>query len=241
MSAEMCEFYERWGVQLRVSSAHYPQSNGRAEAAVKSAKRTLRDNLAADGDIENDRVSSALSQYLNTPLRDIDRSPAELLMGRQLRGGVPTAKRNLRVSNWWCATLRARERQMAEQCERLEGARRPARSHPPLTAGQRVRVFNEAARRWDRTGVVVEVKEHHQYLVRLDGSGRVSLRTRKHIRAVRSLSDELGDHVPPSPVARAGSTPQRTPPPAPASESLPEVRPGARHRRPPTWLRDYVQ
>ena len=36
--------------------------------------------------------------------------------------------------------------------------------------------------RWERTGVVIEVKPFNQYVVRLDGSGRVTLRNRKHLR-----------------------------------------------------------
>ena len=38
VGVEMHKFYKWWGVQLHMSSAHYPQSNGRAEAEVKSAK-----------------------------------------------------------------------------------------------------------------------------------------------------------------------------------------------------------
>ncbi|XP_045109997.1 uncharacterized protein K02A2.6-like [Portunus trituberculatus] len=41
-SEEMCSFFRRWGVERRVASADFPQSNGRAETAVKSAKRLLR-------------------------------------------------------------------------------------------------------------------------------------------------------------------------------------------------------
>ena len=37
-------------------------------------------------------------------------------------------------------------------------------------------------KRWERTGVVVEVKQFHQYVVRIDGSGRVTLRNRQHLR-----------------------------------------------------------
>ena len=53
-SVEMLDFYRRWGVRLRVSSAQYPQSNGRAEAAVRSAKRMMRENVRGDGSLDTD-------------------------------------------------------------------------------------------------------------------------------------------------------------------------------------------
>ncbi|KAK8372273.1 hypothetical protein O3P69_009101 [Scylla paramamosain] len=49
--------------------AHYPQSNGRAEAAVKSAKRMLRLNIGPTGSLDTDKLSAALLQYHNTPLQ----------------------------------------------------------------------------------------------------------------------------------------------------------------------------
>ena len=36
--------------------------------------------------------------------------------------------------------------------------------------------------RWDKTGIIVEVRDHGQYLVRLHGSGRCTLRNRRFIR-----------------------------------------------------------
>ena len=90
---DMTEFFKRWGATVRLSSAHYPQSNGRAEAAVKSAKRMLRSNVGASGSLNKDKVSLALLQYLNTPLRDIDKSLVQPATGRQLRDGVPAVSR----------------------------------------------------------------------------------------------------------------------------------------------------
>ncbi|XP_063888612.1 uncharacterized protein K02A2.6-like [Scylla paramamosain] len=95
-SEEMSEFLKNWGVIARLSSAQYPQSNGRAEAAVKTAKRIIRANTGSGGSLDTDKTSLAVLQYLNTPLRSVNKSPAQLATGRQLRDGVPTARRHTR-------------------------------------------------------------------------------------------------------------------------------------------------
>lgn len=43
-SMEYAQFLKDWDIHARLSSAHYAQSNGRAEAAVKTAKRILLGN-----------------------------------------------------------------------------------------------------------------------------------------------------------------------------------------------------
>ena len=56
-----------------------------------------------------------------------------------------------------------------------------------LTLGDNVRVQNQTGEkptRWDNTGVVVEVKEFDQYVVKMDGTGRLSLRNRKFLRKI---------------------------------------------------------
>ena len=88
-SEEKGIFLGRWGdVEQEVASAHFPQSNGRAEAAVKSAKRLLRTNTGAGGRLDTNKASITLLQYLNTPLRGVNKSPAQLAMGMQLCDGI---------------------------------------------------------------------------------------------------------------------------------------------------------
>lgn len=84
VSEEMATFYKQWGVTVRISSAQYPHSNGRAEAAIKTAKRLLYSNTGLGGSLHSDKFSVALLQYLKTPLRDVVKSPAQLARGRQL-------------------------------------------------------------------------------------------------------------------------------------------------------------
>ena len=69
ISEEMSRFFKCWDVNMRVTSAYYPQSNGRAEAAVKTAKRILMNNTGPGGSLNTVKVSVALLQYHNTPLK----------------------------------------------------------------------------------------------------------------------------------------------------------------------------
>ena len=93
---------------------------GRAEAAVKSAKRIIRDNTGPGGSLDTDAVARAILQYRNTPLPDFDVSPAQLLAGRQLRDTVPTLRRHHRVSHEWGTYLRNRERHMCRRAQQME-------------------------------------------------------------------------------------------------------------------------
>ena len=83
-------------IRQRLSSAHYPQSNGRAEAAVKTAKRLLMDNTERGVQVDTDEVAKALLQYSNTLLLVIGFSPAQMLFGRQLKDASPIPPESLR-------------------------------------------------------------------------------------------------------------------------------------------------
>ena len=65
---ETKQFFRQWGIRHRLSSAHYPQSNGRAEVAIKSAKHLLCDNMERGGMVDTKGVAMALLHYGNTPL-----------------------------------------------------------------------------------------------------------------------------------------------------------------------------
>ena len=76
------EFYERWGTRHRLSSAYLPASNGRAEQAVKVAKRLIEGNIGPTGSLDTDSLAAALLQHRNTPDRESGLSPAQVLFGR---------------------------------------------------------------------------------------------------------------------------------------------------------------
>ena len=62
------------------------------------------------------------------------------------------------------------------------------KSLPDLELGQHVMIQNQRApgnqaRKWDRTGVMVDCPGYDKYSMRVDGSGRVTDRNRKYLRA----------------------------------------------------------
>ena len=81
-------FLKSWGVSHRVSSAYHPQSNGRAEVAVKSVKRLMRANVGSMGSLDTDKFLRAMLQLRNTPDPDCGVSPAEIVFGRYLRDNL---------------------------------------------------------------------------------------------------------------------------------------------------------
>ncbi|XP_068229489.1 uncharacterized protein [Palaemon carinicauda] len=166
---EMRHFFGKWGVSMRVSSAHYPQSNGQAEAAVRTAKRTLMGNTLPDGGLDNDKVAQVILHYRNTPLRGIDKSPAQLAMGRQLRDSVPMLKSYHFVTEHWSETLSARERERNVVEQRISSKyNEKAKDLSPLQIGERVAIQDVTTRAWNRSGVVIEKNSYLRYRIRCE-------------------------------------------------------------------------
>ena len=84
-SHEYAQFLSNWGIHQRLSSAYFAQSNGRAELAVKTAKRILMSNTDSAGRLNNDSTARAFLNHRNTPVQDVGISPAMMLFGRPSR------------------------------------------------------------------------------------------------------------------------------------------------------------
>ena len=178
VSARTKAFLTLWGVRHRVASAYHPHSNLRAETCVKSMKRLIANNTGHGGSLDTDAMAAALLQYRNTPDRDTGLSPAQVLYARQLRDTVPTSKEKLQLRPEWVLTLEKREAALAKRHRvRGEELSRGTRVQQPLVVGQTVQVQNQRgphSNKWDLSGTVVEVAGHDSYVVKMDGSGRVT-------------------------------------------------------------------
>ena len=182
-SSDFKTFLTLTAAHHRLSSVAYPQSNGRAELAVKAAKRMLTDCTNPDGSIDNVRFARAILQYRNTPLPYINLSPAMILFHRELRDFTPTHPSNYKLHETWLLQAKERERVFANRNRQLcDTYNRTAHPLKPLTIGTGVYVQNPSTRKWDRSGRIIQALPNRQYKVVMDGSGRVTLRNRRFIR-----------------------------------------------------------
>ncbi|KAK3783694.1 hypothetical protein RRG08_025318 [Elysia crispata] len=108
-------------------------------------------------------------QNRNTPDRDTKLYPAMCIFGHPIRDFIPIPPGNYRPHRTWRDTLEARESALRNR----------------HIVGNYVRIQNQigpSPLKWDKTGRVIEVRQFDQYVVKVDGSGRVTLRNRKFLR-----------------------------------------------------------
>ncbi|KAL5515944.1 hypothetical protein EMCRGX_G001194 [Ephydatia muelleri] len=95
VSQEFSSFVKSWEFQHTISSVYNSQSNGKAESAVKIAKRLFK---------RSRDPYLALLEWRNTPTIGLDSSPSQRLLARRTRGAVPVSDGKLAVNmppgNW---------------------------------------------------------------------------------------------------------------------------------------------
>ena len=169
ISKETRDFMQSFGIRSRISSVAFPHSNSRAEIGVKTMKRLLADNTGPGGSLDNDKVLRAILQYRNTPDPTTGLSPAEVIFGRQIRDFTPVLPGCYKPRLEWQEVMQKREEALSKRHVHDHERWSEHTQHlPPLKIGDHVFIQNQTGnhpKKWDKSGVVVEVKQHHQYLV----------------------------------------------------------------------------
>ena len=182
-SAAFREFLAHWKITHELSSPHYPQSNGHAEAHVKSMKRLIQ-KVTPNGNLNMDEFAKGLIELRNTPRSD-GVSPAQILLGRTLRSGLPVHRKHF--SQAWNKAAKRMDRQASDADQAAQRYNRSAKPLPPLKVGDSVRVQDHASKKWTLRGEVAEVKDDNRsYLVRFP-SGRILWRNRRFLAKVPSV------------------------------------------------------
>ena len=188
-SREITTWLTGWGVKIRDSSARYPQSNGRAECAVKAAKKLVVGNTKSDGSLDTDRFMRACLNYRNSSIYpDTGRTIAQTLLGRHLRDALPAMKEFYQLKKEYVMERKERELLAAKlNAKHVKFFNRGSKELPELAVGDKVRIQNNTTlrpTRWDKTGEIMRILRDRQYEVMVDGSRRLTVRNRKHLRKV---------------------------------------------------------
>ena len=182
----MKSFLAEWGVHHRLCSVDYPHGYSRAEIGVKTVKRALASDTPDSGDLDTDRFQRAMLTYRNTPDPVTKISPAIAVFARPIKDLIPVLPGKLKLHAYWDSLLDDWKATMASRGAKEHDKWSEHTHHlTQLQVGDYVRVQNQTGpflRRWDKVGIVTEVKQFHQYWIRMTGSGRATLRNRKFLR-----------------------------------------------------------
>ena len=158
-SAEFKIFLDKWKIEHRKSSPHYPQSNGLAESMVKVSKHLI-DKATLQGLTWN----HLLLDYRCTPISSSIPSPVEILFGRKFHSELmlPSQVINPRISS------------QREMIARKEGKFHPismtSNNMIPYEAGQRVWIQDPASKKWNPGSIKEKATEPNSYWVELNGA-----------------------------------------------------------------------
>ena len=185
VSQETQDFLKRWGITHRLSSPHYPQSNGLAESGVKSLKALLK-KCGGLGE----KFLEGYLEYKNTP-RPGGKSPAEIVFGHPVRSKVPVHHRAF--DKKWLVSLDehdAKTKELAEKAaQRYDKTACPL---PELKIGIEVAVQDMITKLWDRTGIIMSKGSNRKYRIKFP-SGRCLWRNRRFLKPVLKQKDIPAD------------------------------------------------
>ena len=183
------DFCSRWGIQQRISSAYHAHSNKRAEVAVKKAKRLVNDSLGPGGSLDTDALARALLAHRNTPDPLTGLSPAQVIFGRMLRDFNPCSPGKYEPRAEWRLVAEDREIALAKRHVKMaEQLSKGTKQLPPLQEGDCVVIQDQTGntpKRWSKTGKILEALGYDSYLVKVDGSNRLTKRNRQFLRCYK--------------------------------------------------------
>ena len=166
---------KQWEFYHTTSSPYHHQSNGKAESAVKIAKRLLKKATQDKKDI-----NLTILEWRNTPTEGGPYSPVQKLQSRRTRTLLPTSKQLLdpEIATNVEEGIQLRKKAAKQQHDR------GAKQLPPLSSGQIVRVqpINHGEK-WKKATILKQVGER-SYLVKTL-NGHIYRRNRKFIRATK--------------------------------------------------------
>ena len=121
--------------------------------------------------------------------------PRLAVFGRQMRDGMPILPGKYNLHKTWKELLQHRELALAKRhVAHHEAWSEHTTKLDKLTVGDEVFVQNQVGtnpRHWERTGTIIERKDSDQYVIKIDGTGRSTIRNRKFLRRLSLIPRKL--------------------------------------------------
>ena len=197
-SQEFGDFSKTYNFCHVTSSPHFPQSNGLAERSVQTMKRLLK---------ESKDVYQAILSYRTTPLPWCNLSPAELLMGRQLRTTLPQVDEQL-IPKWqYLDNFKHQEANFKFKQKRNYDRSHHAIPLPPIPDDTSVHITSGT----ETTGRVIAPADAPRSYMVVTPSGTVR-RNRRHLNVMpdnhlpNGSVDEQPNPSPPQPIMTRSRT-----------------------------------
>ena len=183
-SAEFHKFCSDAGVNVQTSSPYNAQSNGHAEAAVKTMKAIVVKCARTGTEIEGE-----VTHFRATPRSD-GVSPAQLMLGRNIRTreSILAAHPSYTPQGEpWNSLAEKRSGWLEEK--RNDYNSRAANLTDQLLEGTPVRIQNTHTKNWDKTGKIIKKNADRDSYIVQSPEGRLFTRNRKYLRPAREEND----------------------------------------------------
>ena len=174
VSEEFRQFAKSWDFEHKTSSPLYSQSNGLAEKTVQTAKRLL--SKAQESGTNFERM---LLHYRSTPVDNLA-SPAQLLMGRQIRSTMP-ATTNMLKPNIIEPEMVKETRTIMQSRQELYYNKHARNESDDLKQGQPVLIQLTPGSKWNNGTIINKADAPRSYHVLVNNNSY--RRNRKFIKA----------------------------------------------------------
>ena len=175
VSEEFIRFQKEWDFDHMTISPRHSQTNGKAESAVKAAKRLLKKCQRSHTD-----PYMALLEVRNTPQQGLDTSPVQRLHGRRTRTTLPSTDSLLQPKG---IDVKEEKRKMKEQQKKQSiGYNKNARDLSILDEGDTVRLkpYKMGDTVW-RKAIIMRRLDERSYEIETE-EGRRLRRNRKDLK-----------------------------------------------------------
>ena len=121
------------------------------------------------------------------------------MFGRPIKDFIPILPGRYKPHPTWSDTMAAGEEALRNRhMKAVERWSEHTRRLTPLVVGNHVRIQNQTGphlTKWDKTGIIIRVRQFDQCVVRVDGSGRVTICNRKYLRKYIPVSHQPPRHT----------------------------------------------